>query len=182
MFRKCYCLVLRLSFILLAVGFVPRAFGQFPNVTNNTATPTPGVGHDYLGMLNETVNPANGSLSVRISVPTPAGRGLSLPFAFEYDSNGVQNAEYQHGGTVATAGWVARNTFLHSAGWRYAVPTLSVYGKSSTCTYVNQQKATVNYWTDYTFQDPSGGRHALNVAFTDPTPGGCSTRTAALCP
>lgn len=66
--------------------FSAFAFGQITNVTNETSTPVPGSGHDYLKTLNETVNPANGSVSLRISVPIPKGRGLTLPFSFNYNS------------------------------------------------------------------------------------------------
>jgi hypothetical protein len=66
--------------LLAFVGFTFLAsslHAQITNVTNVEATPIPGAGHDYLHMMNETVNPANGSLSVRIEVPVPKGRGLT---------------------------------------------------------------------------------------------------------
>jgi hypothetical protein len=50
---------------------------QAMNVTDVEATPIPGAGHDYIHMLDETVNPANGSLSIRIEVPVPKGRALT---------------------------------------------------------------------------------------------------------
>ena len=50
------------------------AHAQITNVTNDTSTPIPGAGHDYVKMLSETVNPAIGSVSLRISVPMPKGR------------------------------------------------------------------------------------------------------------
>src|SRR5205807_1984436 len=40
--------------------------GQITNVTNDQSTPIQGAGHDYIKMLSETVNPANGSVSVRL--------------------------------------------------------------------------------------------------------------------
>jgi hypothetical protein len=83
--RALFRSLLALSFFLLA-GSLSQA--QVGNVTDTEATPAPGAGHNYIGGLNETVNPATGSLSVRIAVPMPQGRGLTLPFAFEYDSNG----------------------------------------------------------------------------------------------
>lgn len=67
----------------------PPAMAQMSNVTNTTATPIPGVGHDYIQMLTETVNPANGSVSLRIAVPIPPARQLQVPFAFAYNSAGV---------------------------------------------------------------------------------------------
>ena len=41
------------------------------NVDDTTSVPIPGAGHDYIKMLSETVNPANGSVSLRIQLPIP---------------------------------------------------------------------------------------------------------------
>ena len=68
------------------------AIGQITDVTNVTSTPIPGAGHDYVKLLSDTVNPSNGSVSLRIQVPTLPGRRLSLPFAYAYDSNGVTSS------------------------------------------------------------------------------------------
>jgi len=48
---------------LFCLLYAPIVFAQITNVTNQTSTPIPGAGHDYIHMLNETVNPANGSVS-----------------------------------------------------------------------------------------------------------------------
>src|SRR5262249_17851549 len=70
----------RYLFLLLAVAlFSPISQGQVVGLTDQTATPSPGAGHDYIHMLNETVIPASGSVSIRIEVPTPPGRKMSLP-------------------------------------------------------------------------------------------------------
>ena len=58
-------------------------------------------------MFGETVNPANGSLSLRIDLPTPKGRGLDIPFSILYSSSGVQRVI---GLTNGGGGWAA----LHS--------------------------------------------------------------------
>src|SRR5262249_12844930 len=81
--------VILFIFIFIFFFFSPISYGQVVGLTDQTTTPSPGAGHDYIGMLNETVSPSSGSLSFRIGVPTPPGRKLSLPFAFEYDSNGA---------------------------------------------------------------------------------------------
>ena len=65
------------------------ASAQIPSVTDVTAPPTPGVGHDYIQDNVETVNPANGSLSIRIGVPLPPSRGVNIPFNFACDSGSV---------------------------------------------------------------------------------------------
>src|SRR3954464_8433951 len=96
---------------------------QITNVTNSTSTPTPGSGHDYIKMLNETVNPANGSVSIRIAPPVPQARGLTIPFTFAYDTNGalVLYSDAAGGG----AGFSSNTTFLSQSGWSYGVPLLS---------------------------------------------------------
>ena len=73
-------------FLLLvaAPAFAQTSFGF---VNNITSVPVPGSGHDYLRDLAEIVNPANGSLSVRIEAPRPKERALNYPFySFMYDS------------------------------------------------------------------------------------------------
>jgi len=53
------------SLTLILVAFVSFLYlpvqAQLGPVTDATATPIPGVGHDYLSDLVDTVNPANGS-------------------------------------------------------------------------------------------------------------------------
>jgi hypothetical protein len=80
--------VFRILLVLLAVTFcfAPFAHAQITNVTNDQATPIPGAGHDYIKMLSETVQPSNGQLSIRIDVPTLPGRGITIPFAYLYNS------------------------------------------------------------------------------------------------
>ena len=71
---------------LLALGlfYVPlwAQTAVYGNVTNLTATPKQNIGHDYIKALAETVNPANGSLSVRIGAPPPVFRHGAPPFYF----------------------------------------------------------------------------------------------------
>lgn len=104
-----------LAVILFAGLLMPvsLAFGQITNVTDDQSTPIPGAGHDYIHMLTETVNPANGSVSLRIQVPVPKGRGLTLPFAFAYDSNGVNHAVSSAPGFVI---WASNTSYLSQGG------------------------------------------------------------------
>lgn len=76
------------------------AQAQITDVTDDQATPTPGVGHDYIHLLTETVNPANGSVSLRIQLPIPKSRGITVPFSIGYDSNGLLYG-------VGDDGWLA---------------------------------------------------------------------------
>jgi hypothetical protein len=82
------------------------------------APPIAGAGHDYLGRLNETVNPATGAVSVRISVPVPPARGITVPFTFGYDSNTAQHF-------VGGLGLTDNGAYLAQGGWSYMVPALS---------------------------------------------------------
>ena len=81
------------------------AVAQMPPSSSTTSTPVPGAGHDYLGEIAETVNPATGSTSIRISATMPPGRGLTLPFSFAYDSNGVNYVALSP--TDSVGGWQA---------------------------------------------------------------------------
>lgn len=79
--------------VVLPCIFAASSTAQEINVSsiNVAQTPLPGSGHDYIKMLQETVNPANGSLSLRIEAPVPMQRGdVNYPYyIFGYDSSGV---------------------------------------------------------------------------------------------
>src|ERR1019366_2835845 len=80
--RTLCCSLLSLISFLFSGG--PLSFAQIANVDDTTSTPIEGAGHDHIHLLSETVNPANGSVSLRIELPTPKGRGIGLPFAVAY--------------------------------------------------------------------------------------------------
>jgi hypothetical protein len=73
-------LLRQLVVVCLFLLVVAASQAQVNNVTDDTSTPIEGAGHDYIKMLSETVNPANGSVSLRIQVPTPKGRGITIRF------------------------------------------------------------------------------------------------------
>jgi len=138
----------------IAVLFASVAQAQISNVTNGTSTPIPGAGHDYIKMLSETVNPANGSVSIRVQVPTPSGRGMSLPFSFAYDSNGAAHVQSFGNGQAA---WWDNTAYLAISGWSYSVPMLS----NQMVTVPSVPHGNCVYYQDYVFQDATGGRHSL---------------------
>lgn len=153
-------------FYLLTVCF---AFSQIANVTDQTSTPIPGAGHDYFHMLTETVNPANGSVSLRIRVPVPKGRELTVPFSFAYDSDAASVLFSVSG----QGNWRSNTTFLSQGGWSYGVPLLSADEISRT-----EGQYSCPLLIDYVFQDPSGARHALNLASVDYIANECSGDTS----
>src|SRR5947207_14339808 len=70
-YMSCWTAVVCCCSVVLAGSL---SWAQITNVTDETSTPLPGTGHDYIGLLSETVNPANGSISLRINAPLPKGR------------------------------------------------------------------------------------------------------------
>jgi hypothetical protein len=157
---------------ILAFIACPLGLAQFSSpVNNDTRTPVPGSGHNYINMLAETVDPSNGSLSVRISTPVPPSRGITIPFSFDYSSGAVQ--QVQVAGTtngVTSAGWavptIVGGVVLTSGGWSYRVPELTANQKQAICHLVGTGTLTTNVWADYIFTDPSGSRHNLGLAHT----------------
>jgi hypothetical protein len=82
--RACICYF---GILLTSILLASSGSAQITNVTGDQAPPIEGVGHDYIHLLSETVNPGNGSISVRINLPVPVSRGFNVPFAIGYDSN-----------------------------------------------------------------------------------------------
>lgn len=104
------------------------------------------------------VNSANGSVSVRIQVPVPKSRGLTLPFAFVYDLNGVHHPGSAGNGVMA---WYSNTNFLSAGGWAYSMQLVSMVPRNLTKSYP-PYRYTCNY-VDCVFGDPSGGRHTLSL-------------------
>lgn len=76
-----------IAFLVIVTSLLPiKVFGQGgPNYVSNAQTmtgdtmmPIPG-GHDYIKMLGETVNPANGTVNFQFSYPMPKARGITIP-------------------------------------------------------------------------------------------------------
>lgn len=73
---------------LFFLGFFNRVFhGQVMTPSLATQTPLPNAGHNYIEDAIEVINPANGSVSLRLQVPVAKERALNFPlYAFRYDS------------------------------------------------------------------------------------------------
>jgi hypothetical protein len=132
-----------------------------------TSVPLPGSGHDYIEMLNETVNPANGSVSVRIKVPLPPARGVQVPFSFDYDSNTANifrtQALPKQQQAPGSDTLIGNEGFLNSRGWTYGVPLLS----SIVSTRYGQDEFgntfSCNVLANFNFQEPVGVPHPLDL-------------------
>jgi RHS repeat-associated protein len=152
---------------ILAFIACPLALAQFPSpVNNDTRTPVPGSGHDYINMLSETVDPSNGSLSVNISTPVPPSRGITIPFSFGYSSGAVLQVQE---GSLGWGSWGLTNItdgVLDSGGWSYRIPELTANQPQIIC-YINGgggRTLTTQISISYIFTDPSGTRHNLGMA------------------
>ena len=143
-----------------ALVFTGSLMAQIPPRSDTTNTPLPNKGHDYIHAPLETVNPANGALSIRIAVPLPPSRGSNLPFSFAYDTNGVNYLETAADGSPMY--WSAKGP-LTQGGWSYSVPTLSVTGIAYTVSGWFQDQ-NCELVTNYVFQDAGGNRHNLFLA------------------
>jgi len=157
--RAMLCMFYFVAFASVALLFTPAGQCQILNVGDDTSTPIEGAGHDYIKMLSETVNPGNGSVSVRIQAPVAKGRGITLPFAFAYDTNGVVHLS----AGVGAVGWTSNGSTLAQGGWSYSLPTISSSLWSTTTTGSQLQTITCYFVSYYVFQDPSGGRHNVGM-------------------
>jgi|GEM_PF-2513623 hypothetical protein len=154
-----------LSFVLVSL-----ATAQIPNVTEDTATPIEGAGHDYIKGFSETVNPASGSLSIRIQLPTAKGRGLTLPISIGFDSNGFRHLKPGYYPHYGTAFWTNNTGATGQGGWIYSVPQLNADDWTQNVAvltgYNNGPVYTVyhcQYDGSYVFRDGAGSLHSLGL-------------------
>jgi RHS repeat-associated protein len=143
--------------VLLAIS-IPT-FGQAVPGTGSTSIPIPDAGHDYIQALSETVDPSSGSLSLRLAVPIPVGRKLTLPFNFAYDTNGTYIPGPILGQSFTT---FTTGPLMSTGGWSYTIPAAATDEEHY---YVSEEKGQVAcpYYTNWRFVDESGGRHGLGM-------------------
>jgi hypothetical protein len=79
--------VIRTLLVLLIIPACAHGQSLPAGIDDTTTVPIPGKGNNYVGLLNETVNPENGSVSIRVDFPHPGGRGIDLPLSLVYNSN-----------------------------------------------------------------------------------------------
>jgi len=160
----------RVSALLgLLLLLIPAAWAQLPSASDTTSPPTAGVGHDYIHAPVETVNPANGSVSVRIPVRVPSGRELTIPLSIAYDSSGAFYYGVQPGSSNPNYATIT-NVPFSQGGWSYTFPLLT-YTKIGWIVQSSDGKnLTCSGTTSYVFQDPTGNRHNLGLSVTPPVP------------
>lgn len=124
----------------------------------STSVPMPGVGRDYIKDLSEIVDPGSGSVSLRLMVPIPHGRGLTMPFNFAYDSNGVF-VPYSLSGKWSN---FTVGPLMSTGGWSYTLPAAATTYEHYAVNYQHGQ-VQCPYYTNWRFVDPIGGRHGFGL-------------------
>ena len=164
-----FCFLVTFSVLALSSS------AQLTNVSSDQATPIPGAGHDYIRMLSETVNPASGSISLRIQTPVPSGRGLRIPFTFSYDSNGLRHLQTDDAGEPRwSQDYPALNPYLTRGGWSYSLPMLS-YTIGYRTTSGGGHSSSCGFVSSYMFEDPAAGQHALGLSIAQQSNAGTCT-------
>jgi len=141
------------------VASVARA--QVPDPVAASQVPIPGVGHHYIGIGAETVNPADGSLSFDLPLQPPPGRGLSFPFGIHYNAS----ERFSPSGTGPGVLWVQFPAPpFQLNGWNYQLPvyTASVY-KAVYGIDPLQNTLYCDYTHNYVFRGFDGIQRSLGV-------------------
>src|SRR5580698_3035304 len=158
----------RLVLALALTGFLALttlpAFGQgVPDgamFNGETATPVPG-GHDYIHLAAETVNPSNGSVTIKFNLPMPKGRGITLPYAPTYNSAGL----YRVGLNTTTqlgAVTLLQNDRTGSGGYPYATWSETSFTLPPPPS-PNPAWGPCNMATGFSFTDQYGTSHNLGL-------------------
>jgi len=131
-----------------------------PNVADATspAPKEPGhaLVHSRLGNLVESVNPANGQLSLRYALPLPPGMGFTPKFAIAYESTASNYLGNLAGG--------AQQTMLASNGWSYTAPVLTYAVAQLAPDPGNFPDFTCTVTNDYVLQTGDGAHHQLALS------------------
>ena len=167
-----------LAFATLLVASCIEISAQVIDPVVAAQAPVPGVGHHYIGMGAETVNPADGSLTFDLPIQTPDGRGLSFPFGIHFNSSEPF--------TVTGAWWAPPPGVgppFSLGGWSYKLPTYvaqafligshpAMGGCGNPAGNPCPGNETDYCWSteNYNFRGFDGAQHALDIDnfFPDP--------------
>lgn len=151
------------------------ASAQISNINTLTQTPKPGTPHNYIKDMNETVNPANGSVTIQVGVPIPSERdALGMPlYAYIYNT-GSQFPGFQ--GSFAQLTEVVTDTptpNLHEVA--VGISTLPNPESPNTFAIDNialpvpgSDGATCYLHLANLYVDPNGVHHPLGLSWEDP--------------
>ena len=135
---------------------------NIPNPGDATSPAPAEPGHALLGEPHETVNPANGSLTIAFSLPLPPGRGGFTPaFTISYSSAG-SHPFGSFGNDMANM--YAQSSLFSSDGWSYGAPVLTYTTADIPLNDGSGMVCTTS--SDYMAQMPDGSRQQLLLSDT----------------
>ena|GEM_PF-3270939 len=149
--------VIRLLFVCAALAALALS-QNIPSLGDVTTPPPKEPGHALITAPHETVNPANGQVSLRFAVSLPAGRQLDPHFSIVYDSAGAHFLT-SLAGTVRVS---TQHALYQNNGWSYAVPLLTW----DVLTQSPDDASTCDISTDYVVQDANGDRKSFALSIT----------------
>lgn len=149
-----------LKFLLVLAFLALASFthAQITELDDMTSAPIPGAGHDYINLLSESVNPANGTVNLSLKLPMPKGRGFSLPFSFEYNSGSVAHLTPAPG--VGLMYWQDNISEVARDGWAYVIPTA---GSSNWTVTQSDHTTRCTYVSNFMFEDLEGVQHQFGL-------------------
>jgi len=164
---------------------------QTVNLGDDVARPIAGAGHDYIKGLSETVDPANGTLMIKIDLPVPASRGFTIPFSVTYNSGEVfRFTSYMPGCGGFDAAPCSSTAALPRVlnGWSDTFP----YTETSDSIVplppyspTNQTNGPPTSYcgtsSSYNFYDPLGETHMLGLAGISGVQGSQNYETSYAC-
>lgn len=192
----CFRVFASASLSILCGMFSISASAQAPNINSATAesaVPKPGAGPDYLHMMTESVDPASGSLSLKITFPTPIQRGNSPQYSLLYNSGSVYHLTSSPYGSL---NFRANPGLYQSLGWTDNTPvakwTQTYWQPPDQATYSNYFATfpgAIAYWqgwavcalaTNFTFSGFDSSSHNLflgtattSAAYSNPIDASC---------
>jgi hypothetical protein len=152
----------------LALGLAAALLAQsIPNLGDTTSPAPAEPGHALIGGVHETVNPANGSLTLSFDIPMPPGRGGFTPaFTIAYSSAG-SHPFGSYGNNLDNM--YAQQSLLSSDGWSYGAPVVTDSATEQTLAEQPNEECTVS--SNYIAQMPDGSRQQLQLSVTGITQG-----------
>ena len=154
-------LVRVLFFLIPTLVVACKLQAQVPDPVTVAELPKPGVGHHYIGMGAETVNPADGSLSFDLPIQPPPGRQLSFPFGIHYSSS----ERFSTSGTGPNVVWVLLPAPpFQLNGWNYQVPVYTAtVVKSPYGLNPQEQEVYCDHTQNYVFRGFDGVQRNLGT-------------------
>ncbi|MGH9413243.1 MAG: hypothetical protein ACRD0Y_05830 [Terriglobales bacterium] len=144
--------------LALALGLVlalPLAAQNIPTVGDTTAPAPVAPGHALIHGPHETVDPANGQVTLIFSIPLPGEPGGTQPhFAIAYSSAG---AVFASGRPTGGAFLYTQSSPLSSQGWSYTAPVLTFDVEQAS----PSDLATCQFSTEYVLQTAGEQRQSF---------------------